>query len=58
VVIQEGSFSDSWVLAMQTGIWCRDAPLWDGYLRLPSPLHAAKQIAQDHPVVERRRKSV
>lgn len=58
VVIQDGNFSSAKTLAMQTAIWCRDAPLWDGYLRLPSPLHAAKQIAQDHPVVERRRKSV
>jgi hypothetical protein len=58
VVIQEGNFSSTRELAMQTGIWCRDAPLWDGYLRLPSPLHAAKQIAQDHPVIERRRKTV
>ena len=57
VVIQEGNFSNARELAMQTGIWCRDAPLWDGYLRLPSPLHAAKQIAEDHPVIERRRKS-
>jgi len=56
VIIQHGRFADSAAVSIQTGLWCRNAPLWDGHLRLPSPLHAAKQIAQDHPVIERRRK--
>ncbi|RRV10820.1 DUF3893 domain-containing protein [Pseudomonas sp. v388] len=57
VMIQEGEYATADRLALQVGLWCKNAPLWDGYLRLPSPLHAAKQIATDHPIMERHRKS-
>lgn len=57
VMIQTGDFAVADQMALQVGLWCKLAPLWDGFLRLPSPLHAAKQIAVDHPVVERHRKS-
>ncbi|MHC8351053.1 RNaseH domain-containing protein [Pseudomonas sp. RT4P38] len=56
VMIQEGSFANKDQLALQAGYWCKNAPLWDGFLRLPSPLHAARQIAEDHPVAEKLRK--
>lgn len=53
VIIKPGNFSSPNDISLQTGIWCKQAPLWDGYLRLPSPMHAAKQIALDHPMIER-----
>lgn len=56
VMIQKGDFACNDQLALQTGYWCKNAPLWDGFLRLPSPLHAARQIAEDHPVAEKLRK--
>lgn len=56
VMIQEGNFADKDQVALQAGYWCKNAPLWDGYLRLPSPLHAARQIAEDHPIAEKLRK--
>lgn len=56
VMIQEGNFANKDQVALQAGYWCKNAPLWDGYLRLPSPLHAARQIAEDHPVAEKLRK--
>ncbi|MBH3449541.1 DUF3893 domain-containing protein [Pseudomonas putida] len=56
VMIQEGNFGTRDQLALQAGYWCKNAPLWDGFLRLPSPLHAARQIAADHPVSEKLRK--
>jgi len=56
VMIQDGSFANRDQLALQAGYWCKNAPLWDGFLRLPSPLHAARQIAEDHPVAEKLRK--
>lgn len=56
VMIQEGGFANKDQLALQAGYWCKNAPLWDGFLRLPSPLHAARQIAEDHPVAEKLRK--
>ncbi len=55
VTIHEGNFATSDAIARQIGLWCKNAPLWDGHTRFPSPMHAAKQIALDHPVVERRR---
>ncbi|WP_163032300.1 RNaseH domain-containing protein [Pseudomonas viridiflava] len=57
VMIQSGDFAHSDQMALQVGLWCKFAPLWDGFLRLPSPLHAARQIAADHPIIERHRKS-
>jgi hypothetical protein len=57
VMIQTGDFAMNDQMALQVGLWCKFAPLWDGFLRLPSPLHAARQIAVDHPVIERHRKS-
>ncbi|AJA16756.1 hypothetical protein RPPX_21875 [Pseudomonas putida S12] len=56
VMIQEGNFATKDQLALQAGYWCKNAPLWDGFLRLPYPLHAARQIAEDHPVAEKLRK--
>lgn len=56
VMIQNGNFGDKDQMALQAGYWCKNAPLWDGFLRLPSPLHAARQIAEDHPVAEKLRK--
>lgn len=56
VVIQAGDFSTADRMALQIGLWCKLPPMWDGFLRLPSPLHAAHQIAKDHPVIERHRK--
>ncbi|MDY2562307.1 hypothetical protein SON66_03255 [Pseudomonas syringae] len=49
-------FANKDQLALQAGYWCKNAPLWDGFLRLPSLLHAARQIAEDHPVAEKLRK--
>ncbi|WP_165869897.1 RNaseH domain-containing protein [Pseudomonas sp. LS-2] len=57
VVIQPGDFATADRMALQVGLWCKFAPMWDGYLRFPSPLHAAHQIAKDHPLIERHRKS-
>lgn len=48
-MIQESDFATKDQLALQTGYCCKSVPLRDGYLRLPSPLHAARQIAEDHP---------
>lgn len=56
-MIQEGNFATKDQLALQAGYWCKNAPLWDGFLRLSYPLHAARQIAKDHPVAEVLRKS-
>ncbi|MBI6908324.1 RNaseH domain-containing protein [Pseudomonas palleroniana] len=56
VMIQDGNFATKDQLALQAGYWCKNAPLWDGFLRLPYPLHAARQIAEDHPVAEKLRK--
>ena len=56
VMIQEGDFANKDQLALQAGYWCKNAQLWDGFLRLPSPLHSARQIAEDHPVAEKLRK--
>ena len=56
VIIQEGNFANMDQLGIQCCYWCKNAPLWDGFLRLPSPLHAARQIAEDHPVSKKLRK--
>lgn len=51
-VISSGGFANELDIAHQTALLCRNAPIWDGNLRLPSPMHMAKQIAEDHPRIE------
>lgn len=51
-LINQGSFASGLDIAHQTALLCRNAPMWDGNLRLPSPMHMAKQVASDHPRVE------
>lgn len=56
-VIEPASFASSTAIAEQVALLCRNAPLWDGQLKLPSPMHLGAQIANDHPIMEMRRKS-
>lgn len=56
-LIEHGSFESSIGVAEQIAQFCRNAPLWDGHIRLPSPMHLGAQIAGDHPILEMRRKS-
>ncbi|MBF8776274.1 RNaseH domain-containing protein [Pseudomonas fulva] len=56
-VIEPGSFAPPTAIAEQVALLCRNAPLWDGQLKLPSPMHLGAQIANDHPIMEMRRKS-
>jgi len=51
-VISSASFASELDIAHQTALLCRNAPLWEGNLRLPSPMHMAKQVAEDHPLIE------
>ncbi|AHY44184.1 RNaseH domain-containing protein [Stutzerimonas decontaminans] len=56
-IITPGAFSTATVIAEQVALLCRNPSLWDGYLRLPGPMHLGKQVAADHPILEMRRKS-
>jgi hypothetical protein len=56
-VIEPGNFSEPKGVVEQVALLCRNAPLWDGHLRLPGPMHLGKQIAGDHPFLEMRRKA-
>ncbi len=56
-VIEPGNFATPTKIAEQVSLLCRNAPMWDGQLRLPSPMHLGAQIANDHPLMEMRRKS-
>lgn len=51
-IIRTGDFADDIDIAHQTALLCRSAPTWDGNLRLPSPMHMAKQLTEDHPDIE------
>lgn len=56
-VIEPGAFAPATVIAEQVALLCRNAPLWDGQLKLPSPMHLGAQVAGDHPIMEMHRKS-
>ncbi|WP_460044613.1 RNaseH domain-containing protein [Pseudomonas sp. S2_H01] len=56
-VIEPGHFATATQVAEQVALLCRNAPMWDGHLKLPSPMHLGAQIANDHPIMEMRRKS-
>lgn len=56
-VIEPGAFAPATVIAEQVALLCRNAPLWDGQLKLPSPMHLGDQVAGDHPIMEMHRKS-
>jgi len=56
-IIEPGSFASPTAIAEQVALLCRNAPLWDGQLKLPSLMHLGAQIAKDHPIMEMRRKS-
>jgi len=56
-IIDPGHFASPTTLAEQVSLLCRNAPLWDGQLKLPSPMHLGAQVANDHPIMEMRRKS-
>lgn len=56
-IIEPASFASSTAIAEQVALLCRNAPLWDGQLKLPSPMHLGAQIANDHPIMEMCRKS-
>ncbi|ANB70702.1 hypothetical protein A6033_05215 [Aeromonas veronii] len=51
-VISSANFASELDIAHQTALLCRNAPLWEGNLRLPSPMHMAKQVSEDHPLIE------
>lgn len=57
VVMAPGDFSNPTVVAEQVALLCRNAPLWDGHLRLPGPMHLGMKVAVDHPILEMRRKT-
>ncbi|AXM95737.1 RNaseH domain-containing protein [Pseudomonas plecoglossicida] len=57
VIMEAGTFPNSTVVAEQVALLCRNAPLWDGHLRLPGPMHLAMKVAEDHPILEMRRKT-
>ena len=56
-IIEPGTFASATAIAEQVALLCRNAPLWDGYLRLPGLMHLGAQIAGDHPILEMRRKA-
>ncbi|RMV46740.1 hypothetical protein ALP09_04763 [Pseudomonas amygdali pv. lachrymans] len=56
-IIEPGQLANPTAIAEQIALLCRNAPLWDGQLRLPSPMHLGAQIAGDHPNVEMKRKA-
>ncbi|MOA34073.1 hypothetical protein D3C78_1554210 [compost metagenome] len=56
-IIATGAFTSTKSIAEQVALLCRNPPYWDGYLRLPGPMHLGKQIAEDHPILEMRRKA-
>lgn len=56
-VIDPGAVASPNAVVEQVALLCRNAPLWDGQLRLPSPMHLGAQIASDHPLVEMKRKA-
>lgn len=56
-IIAAGVFASTTAIAEQVALLCRNAPLWDGHLRLPGPMHLGKQVAGDHPIIEMRRKA-
>lgn len=56
-VIEPGNFAEHTKIAEQIALLCRNAPMWDAQLRLPSPMHLGAQIAKDHPLMVMRRKS-
>ena len=51
-IMRDGNFGCRTDIAHQTALLCRNAPMWEGNLRLPAPMHMAKQVAQDHPLIE------
>ncbi|MBV6823586.1 RNaseH domain-containing protein [Pseudomonas sp. PD9R] len=57
VVLKSGVFGSDAVVAEGIGLLCRHAPLWDWYIRLPSPMHLGEKIAVDHPYFEAQRSS-
>ena len=56
-IIEPGAFASATAIAEQVALLCRNAPLWNGYLRLPGVMHLGAQIAGDHPILEMRRKA-
>lgn len=51
-LLRPGNFGTEDEIAHQTALLCRNAPMWEGNLRLPAPMHMARQIAHDHPLIE------
>lgn len=56
-LIETGTFASATAIAEQVALLCRNAPYWDGHLRLPGIMHLGAQIAGDHPILEMRRKA-
>lgn len=56
-VLDAGAFSNPTTLVEQVALLCRNAPMWDGQLKLPSPMHLGAVVAGDHPIMEMRRQS-
>ncbi|RON51970.1 DUF3893 domain-containing protein [Pseudomonas frederiksbergensis] len=56
-IIREGLFSNAASVAAQTGLLCRNAPTWDGFLRLPSSMHLGSAVARTHPMIQRPRRA-
>lgn len=56
-IIEPGTFASTTATAEQVALLCRNAPFWDGHLRLPGLMHLGAQIAGDHPILEMHRKA-
>jgi hypothetical protein len=56
-ILEPGTIANPAVIVEQIALMCRNAPTWDGHLRLPWPMHIGKQVASDHPIMEMRRKT-
>ncbi|MNM47685.1 hypothetical protein D3C81_586570 [compost metagenome] len=56
-ILDAGAFANQTALAEQVALLCRNAPMWDGQLKLPSPMHLGAVITGDHPIMEMRRQS-
>ena len=50
-IIHRGGFATADEIAHQTALFCRNSPVWEGNLRLPAPMHLARQVANDHPAI-------
>lgn len=56
-ILDAGGFTNQTALAEQVALLCRNAPMWDGQLKLPNPMHLGAVITGDHPIMEMRRQS-